>query len=373
MATRSPAESRHIEWLRSLGFSLSGSGSLALQEDELLSDGPHVFWTGEDSVRVETVERGRIVRQELVVPHEVTIQVPEGALARPYAFHRRTFEPEASQYEGVSRILAVSDVHGHVDRLADLLKHHQVVDERLGWCWGDGHLVIVGDIMDRGPTVTEALWMVHRLEREAEACGGKVHFLLGNHEMMVLQGDTRYSHAKYLQTSAMMGRSYGDLFGLDAELGRWLRSKNMAVRLNDLLFVHAGVSPMMAERFPDLDVANAQGRRLIDAHPVEMRTNSDYNFLAGPDGPLWYRGYFGPWSMDDGLDEDGMEQILGTYGVRAVVIGHTTMPQVKTLLGGRVIAIDTGMKMGLPGEGILWERGDLYHLRSTGGPEPLFS
>ena len=68
----------------------------------------------------------------------------------------------------------------------------KVIDTDLTWSFGDGHLVIVGDVFDRGPNVTECLWLIYRLEQEASAAGGAVHFLLGNHELMVMRGDLRY-------------------------------------------------------------------------------------------------------------------------------------------------------------------------------------
>eukprot|EP00854_Cymbomonas_tetramitiformis_P011493 gene11493-13586_t len=49
-----------------------------------------------------------------------------------------------------------------------------------------------GDLLDRGPNSLELLDLFARLKDEAENVGGTVTCLLGNHELMTLQGDLRY-------------------------------------------------------------------------------------------------------------------------------------------------------------------------------------
>ncbi len=45
--------------------------------------------------------------------------------------------------------------------------------------------------------MTECLWLIYSLEEKAKAAGGYVHFILGNHEIMNMQGDFRYVQDKY--------------------------------------------------------------------------------------------------------------------------------------------------------------------------------
>ena len=90
------------------------------------------------------------------------------------------------QYDGVSRVVAIADVHGAYDAMVQALLAADVVDKDLAWSAGDAHLVIVGDILDRGPNSRPAMDLLMQLEAEAEARGGKVHVLIGNHEAMNL-------------------------------------------------------------------------------------------------------------------------------------------------------------------------------------------
>ncbi len=70
-----------------------------------------------------------------------------------------------------------------------------------------------------------------------------VHIVLGNHDIMNLSGNFKYVGSSYHIAAAAMGYAYEDLFSKSTELGRWLRSKNLVEKLDDLLIVHAGISP----------------------------------------------------------------------------------------------------------------------------------
>ena len=94
--------------------------------------------------------------------------------------------------DGVERVVAIADVHGAYEAMVETLGNVGVLDEDLGWAGGESYLVIVGDLLDRGPRSRDALDLLMRLEGEAEAAGGKVQVLIGNHESMNMIGDLRY-------------------------------------------------------------------------------------------------------------------------------------------------------------------------------------
>ena len=98
----------------------------------------------------------------------------------------------AWQYSGVDRVVAVSDIHGAHDAFVQILERAAVIDGQAAWVGGATHLVIVGDVLDRGADSRRSLDLIMRLETEAPAAGGRVHLLLGNHEVMNMTGDLRY-------------------------------------------------------------------------------------------------------------------------------------------------------------------------------------
>ena len=96
------------------------------------------------------------------------------------------------QFSEVDRIVAVSDIHGAYDALVETFQIAGVIDTELGWSGAKTHLVVTGDLLDRGADSRKVMDLIIRHEREAQHAGGQVHQLLGKHEVMNLIGDVRY-------------------------------------------------------------------------------------------------------------------------------------------------------------------------------------
>ena len=84
------------------------------------------------------------------------------------------------QFDGVGRIVAISDVHGDYDAMVATLTNAGILDASLGWAGGESHMVITGDLLDRGPDSRRVMDLVRGLEPLARDAGGAVHLLLGN-------------------------------------------------------------------------------------------------------------------------------------------------------------------------------------------------
>ncbi len=184
-------------------------------------------------------------------------------------------------FTDVARVVAISDVHGDYDAMVATLKSAKVLAEDLGWAGGQTHLVIVGDILDRGPKSRAVMDLLMRLEGEAVAAGGLVHVLIGNHESMILIGDMRYtSKDEYVAFASeedpderdrgfrlFVERQGGNprelrpkfneqfplgyfamrrAFRPDGHYGEWLLKKNIIDVINGTAFVHGGLSPEIA-------------------------------------------------------------------------------------------------------------------------------
>lgn len=276
------------------------------------------------------------------------------ALGYGRARHR---QPQTGDFEHVTRWLAVSDIHGQYELFVKLLQEHQVIDEDLNWIFGDSHLVINGDIMDRGQGVTEALWLVFKLQQQAAALGGRVHFNMGNHELMVLDNDLRYIHKKYAAAQDILGESYHDQFSQRSFFGQWLSEQSLLFRINGTGFVHAGISPEVVA----LGLQPAEINRLfVDSiMPQEKdiyRESELLRLLATTNGPVWYRGYFN----DENLTADDIDAIFQWWGIDHMVVGHTSQDHVLTLFDGRIFAIDSSIKNGRSGEVLIYENGEFF-------------
>jgi len=76
------------------------------------------------------------------------------------------------------------------------------------------------------------LWFIHRLEQLALLQGGRVHFIIGNHELKAMHGNVESASPKYLRIASMLNRQQYDLTGPNAYIGRWLESKNALEVIN---------------------------------------------------------------------------------------------------------------------------------------------
>jgi hypothetical protein len=171
------------------------------------------------------------------------------------------FKVPPSSYSDNQQILAISDIESGYKTFRDFLINNAVIDKKLNWKFGKGHLVLVGDFIDRGFSATQVLWFIYKLEQEAAKHGGTVHFIIGNHELKNMYGDYGAASPKYTYVAGILGKTQTDLYSLNSVLGRWLSSKNSLERINGNLFVHGGIHPNIAKSNTSLEEINTLIRK----------------------------------------------------------------------------------------------------------------
>lgn len=346
--------------LRLLALCLGGAAGMSQAQG--LQDGPYVLHEPQHSEAVWVCD-GQMRPQRLATGKPLV--APCGEVGGFALNASNPVAPDAVPQP--RRWAAVSDIHGQSSLFMQLLKAHAVVDGAGHWQFGDGVLVINGDVFDRGPEQTEALWAIYRLQQEAGRQGGSVQMVLGNHETLVLRGDLRYLHPKYHGVATLLQRRFQDLYGPDTELGQWLRSRATLLKLGDTLFLHGGVSAELPHLSPELAGLNAKVRSHLGESRASLKQDPVADWLYASMGPLWYRGYFNQPRMP----AKDVDAVLRHFGVQRLVVGHTTMPQIRSLYGGRVIGIDSDLKGGKNGELLLWEGGQLLRGLLDGSRHPL--
>lgn len=277
-------------------------------------------------------------------------------------FHAETFDPdrdfvrkECITYDRVKRVAALSDIHGQYPVARKLLLANGIIDENENWIFEDGHLVIVGDVFDRGDQVNAMLWLIYHLEQQAALAGGRVHFLLGNHETMVMEGDVRYVNERYLKTSSLLKTTYQNLYGQETHLGKWLRTLPLSVKVNNVVYVHGGFSSDVVKKVGGLKEINDTYHEYLMNHNPNLAAmgSSNLELLHGRNGPLWYRGYF----QDRDFSRRDIDRILRKLEADHLVVGHTSFSAIKGFFGNRVFAVDSSIKFGSVGELLLIEDG----------------
>lgn len=295
-------------------------------------DGPYVSYSDNnilvEEVTPEGLQSGTYASKDEI---QLTCELPHMNTSFSFPL-KKEIKTEPCEYRATpSRFLTVSDFDGHIEAFTMLLRGEGVIDQNFNWVYGDGHLIITGDLFDRGFHVTECMWLLYKLESEAETNGGKVHLLIGNHEIFNLTDDWRYAEVKYFNSAHLMGKRMPELYDSNTELGRWLRSKNIIERIGDYAFAHGGISPEVSSLNLTYQEINDYGRNEMDGNC----SNTTCETVTGSDGIYWYRGM-----VREELSQQEVDAILDGLNVKRIVLGHTKDHTIRSLYDGRVLAID---------------------------------
>lgn len=228
---------------------------------------------------------------------------PLAKSAKPAAAAR----PAPGRLQAGTRVYAVGDIHGCLDRLEAL--HAKIAADLAAYPVGDSLLVHLGDYVDRGPAsagVIEALSgeVVPKVSRRVD--------LTGNHEMMMLEalrgrsprGANLWLDNGGAETLASYGLGTAEppaawRAGIPEAHRLWLLQRDLTHREGNYLFVHAGIRPGVS---------------------VAAQVTADL---------LWIR-----------------EPFLSDDEVRDVVVVHGHTPVESAEVRSNRIAVDTGAAMG---------------------------
>ncbi len=341
---------------------------------EIIYDGPYVKYC-KDQIYVCYVHDSeglkKVISDSFLIEkkNDIILNVPTDEAGKTFQvkLKQSPLQNEKNETGKVSKQFVVSDMEANFKAFRLLLQANQIIDSSFEWTFGDGHLVLTGDFFDRGFQQTELLWLIYSLEEKAKAAGGYVHYILGNHEIMNLSNDLRYVHPKYMQVAALMGTSYLSFYDENSELGRWLRTKNVAETVGDVLYVHGGISQLLNE----MDLSIPKINKAVRPHYADstgkypdMRTEVLYSDL----GPFWYRGYYAGAQK---ATQRQVDSTLSQYRVKYIATGHTVIADTISLLyNGKVFNTDIHHTKQVP-QGLLIENGKFYRATVSGERFPI--
>ncbi len=303
------------------------------------ADGPYVFHRGNNIIVKSIVETESGVTTKIkTFPRKgdvlLTCRVAE---QENFSFPLQAqLTPPPDSYAMPERLLVISDIEGNFTGFKTLLRGAGVIDEQFNWSYGDGHLLLLGDFFDRGLQVTECLWLIYKLEQEALAVGGRVHFILGNHEVMNLAGYTQYVRKKYFDNAKLLELDYNDLYTPQTELGRWLRTKNAVEKIGDDVFCHGGISPTLASyNRLSLTSINRIARNWYGVAVENITDGLAEAIFSTKTGIFWFRT-----AAQNLLKDEEVGKILQFAKANRMIIGHTLVTEVTGLYGNRVLCTD---------------------------------
>ncbi len=337
-----------------------------------ISDGPYIFYQDTGEIENVSVEAGKLITTTIPAPDGIAeIQTTIPSVPIISIAPALQYVP-ADTVEMPPKLLAVSDIEGNLDHLLHFLQLHNIIDESYNWKWGTNHVLFNGDSVDRGEQVTELLWFIRKLQQQAKEAGGQVHLVLGNHDIMIMADDIRYTHPKYKVVVEKTGIPYHQLFGDKSVLGKWLRNQNSIVQIGPYIFVHAGYSPELNELNVSLTEINNAIRNSIGPPAWPNRDDLASSLAWHSKGPLWYRGYFEKHAKKYGPKPTAgeLQAILERHNAKVVIVGHTVTGEVGYLDGNKsLIGID--VHWDTEGEGLLATNGELVRLTMNGSSRKL--
>ena len=267
-----------------------------------------------------------------------------------------------------ARLVAVPDLHGDLAHARRSFQLAGISEDGERWSAGaNTRFVQTGDVVDRGERSIEIVQIIANLQREAATrVNSSVTALLGNHELLTLQGDYRYVAREELlrlgkaslESKNLGGQEMGTGYGLraywaagqmawrsafspDANLGAQIRSNRPLLTVEGegscaTLFSHAGVRRAHLARHGDsIEALNAFAGDAIAAiadRERDEKTGADVGGAPSPalgsldvfdvESPVWTRFWSADWSKTKGMEVAAcaeLDSILRLVGARRMV------------------------------------------------------
>lgn len=254
--------------------------------------------------------------------------------------------PHATSNEGVfveahpekyQHVYAMSDAHGMHQNLIKLLKSAHVIDQNQKWSAGKSLLLVLGDSIDKGPETIEVIQFWMDLQPQAEAAGGKLVHLLGNHEAEFLANPLNDKKAIAFYDELNAKKLDRDTYTDDQfAQARFLHEMPVAAHVGNWLFAHSGY--IDHKQFKTLNEFSNAAANLL------MQQNYSDDLFIGKQSILEAK----KWWAQDSSKRDKMETFMDHNGIFGLVFGH--QPKALNVEGAdaisqdqRLIKVDNGM------------------------------
>ncbi len=333
------------------------------------NDGPYII--NDTLYRVDVKQQ--FTKTSVFNPNAIAVSTDD---AVPNTFHlalQTTLHIPKTVYKMPDTLVVLSDIEGNFNTFSGFLLANHIIDSTYNWTFNKGHLVLLGDFVDRGKNVTQVLWLIYKLEQQAKTQGGQVHFILGNHEILNFNGNHKYNRKKYIEVAKRIsGKNTAEealkfLYSDASILGQWLATKNVIERIGDYIFVHAGLSPELLNYHLSLETINTLVRQHYSSQEhIKHRT---LQFLYSTKGPFWYRGLVQNRSNYKKITPTALDELLNFYTSKHIVIGHTPVHDISSDFEGRVIRLDVAHGLSAfsgKTKGLLIENGNVFSMDDLG-------
>lgn len=150
--------------------------------------------------------------------------------------------------------------------------------------------MILGDFVDVDEEGKKVIELLTNIEKESKSEGGELIAISGNHEMDLLKHDSAY-------------------FEKLVDYIDWIRERPFAALINDILFIHAGLSK---NAFKKLDDAQTKGEDLMKTFERLLEDVEEFRW------EVVNRSF-------DQNDSDTLQKIIEKTDLNYFVVGHVSI------------------------------------------------
>jgi hypothetical protein len=226
-------------------------------------------------------------------------------------------------------------VQGFLEPFRRVLRESGLMDDTDTWMGGGATLVVVGDLVDRGPDGIGVIDLLMKLQQQ-----GSVKVLIGNHDILLLAAK-RFPQLRDAFFDG--GGLLSDLEGLTCEHVEWLRNLPAMLRHQDTLLMHADAM-FYLHYGTTIDEVNTSFRATLESDDID-----GWNRLLGEFSE--HRAF---------LEIADLDHFLTVYGGSMLIHGHTpiarmlqippeTVTHAHVYQDGRCVNVDPGLYLGGPG------------------------
>lgn len=102
----------------------------------------------------------KVLRKKII--NEIEVIVDNDAGTQFTVPLRKDYQRSKLNIPSPKKLFAISDLEGEFDAMVHLLQANGILDNALNWSYGSGHLVLIGDMVDRGKNVVSLLWLIYK-------------------------------------------------------------------------------------------------------------------------------------------------------------------------------------------------------------------
>ena len=255
--------------------------------------------------------------------------VPSPVPSPPRSGNACTLSPLPAYLPAPKRLVAIGDLHGDIAATRSALRAAGAIGDSDQWIGGELVIVQTGDVLDRGDDESDILELLDQVDKQARTAGGAVISLIGNHELMNAAGDFRYVTPGGMRD---FGGDRAHALGPGGSWAKRIAQHDVVMIVGDTAFSHAGV---LADWTSKIDEVNLSSRCWLDGQGDGLPSA-----LTSNDSPVWTRALGIAGSTDCGQ----LDAALGKLGAKRMVVGHTVQDHgITSACDDKLWRIDVGL------------------------------